>query len=734
MGTITQALRTATSGLLVNQRIMDTVAQNVSNVNTEGYSRKIVRLENQALNGTGSGVNISDIIRSVDEGLLKSLRIELGDLNALTVQTDYYSRTQDLFGSPEGNTSLSHMLENLSLAAESVLLTPERTLEKTQFIRDLEDVMNQLSAMSSSLQELRLQADQEISQHAGTMTDLVNDIDELNDQIIANGSVNRDTTDLRDQRDLKITQLSELIDIRYFYRTDGDVVIFTSSGSTLVDTVPPSITHSSAASVTPTTTHSEGDFSGFFIGDSSIAANDVTESIRGGKLKGLIDMRDDVLPNLQSQIDQLAANLRDTMNQVHNRGIAFPGGQEFVGTQKFIDPTTQTIKLDEANGADDVRIMLFNNDGSQASQTTLNTIMTNNGFSSRGSGNDWNIDDIASSLQSWLRNNGAASASVSVSANGGMSIAVNSSSLNLAFRDETSSTAGSTAGDAAISFDSDGDGNTDKTVSGFSNFFGLNDLLVDNLSDNIWESDVLAQTYTTAAGTLTFEDSNGAIGTLAIAAGTSLDSIVTSINNNGTLSAKITASVIKDGSGERLRISHANGSNLSITDGNGESLISDMGLDVADVRVASSLQVRDSILTSPGLLSVASAQWDSAEGVSGEYFISTGDVTIADQMATALSGNQSFKVAGGMPSTTVSFSNRAAAIIGTNADLSADNQSDITAQSLLTESLVFKQQSGSGVNLDEELANLIIFEQAFSAAARVITSINDMFDALERAI
>ena len=169
------------------------------------------------------------------------------------------------------------------------------------------------------------------------MNTIVNDIDQLNDDIISNSTVSRDTSDLRDQRDQKLTQLSELVDIRYFYRSDGDVVVFTSNGSTLVDTVPPEITHTAASAVTPTTTHAEGDFSGFFIGNSSVPANDQTTSFREGRVKGLIDMRDSVLPDLQSQLDQLGATLRDTLNQVHNRGVAFPGAQEYNGTRIFTE-------------------------------------------------------------------------------------------------------------------------------------------------------------------------------------------------------------------------------------------------------------------------------------------------------------------------------------------------------------------------------------------------------------
>lgn len=734
MGTITQALRTATSGLLVNQRVMDTIAQNVSNVNTAGYSRKIVTLENQALNGNGAGVKISEITRHVDEGLFKSLRLETSELSALTVQSDYWARMQDVFGAPGENTTLSHTLNALTEAIQSLVLTPERALEKTEVIRQAENVMQQLQDMSNAIQELRLQADQELAANASRINTLVNEVDQLNDDIIANGSVSRDTTDLRDQRDGKITELSELIDIRYFYRDDGDVVIFTSNGSTLVDTVPPTISHTAAAATSSTTTHAEGDFSGYYIGDPNIEANDVTTQLRGGEAKGLIDLRDVILPNMQSQLDELAAVMRDTMNQIHNAGATFPGGQDFNGSRTFVEPTTQTIKLDPTGSADDVALILFDANGNQSASTTLNTIMTNAGFSSRGSGGDWQIDDIATTMQSWLRGNGAANASVAVDSTGHFDIAVNSSTLNLAFRDQTATANGSTSANAEIAYDSNGDGFTDETVSGFSYFFGLNDLFVDNLADNIWESDVQTSSYVSSAGTLSFRTSAGLIDTLTVPASSSLQNIADAINNDLTLTQTFTAAVIPDGSGFRLRISHNDGSSFQITDGNGESVLSGAGINVADVRVASSLIVRSDIKTTPGLLATGAPQWNADLGSSGEYFMSVADETIAKSLADAMTTNQSFKTAGGLSTVQNTFAQRAASIVSTNSIYANNNERNITSQQALQESLVFKQQSDSGVNLDEEMANLIVFEQAYSAAARVITTINEMFDALERAL
>lgn len=733
MGTITLALRTAQSGLLANQQALDVTSRNISNVNTEGYSRKVVTFENAAIVGAGSGVNISEIRRTVDEGLLKSFRLENSELNNLSVQNTFWDRLQDLFGTPEANTSFSHTISDMTDAIESLVVSPNNALEHTEVVRRAQDVTEQLQQMSVSIQELRLQADQKLADIAIEINSLVNEIDTLNDDIIASGSVSRETSDLEDQRDLKVTRLSELIDIRYFSRSDGDLVIFTANGRTLVDTVPPAITHLSASAVTPTATHSEGNFGGFFIGSSENPANDATTDIRDGQAKGLIDIRDTVLPNLQSQIDELSARLRDVMNQVHNRGVSFPGAQEYNGSRNFTEPTTQLIKLDPTNSVDDVSIALFDSSGNQSKNTTLNTIMTGAGYSARGTGNDWHISDIAATMQSWLRNNGAADATVDTTS-GQFDIALNTTSLNLAFRDETATANGSTAADAEIAYDSNGDGNVDETISGFSNFLGLNDFFTDNLSDNIWESDVLSSTYTASASTLTFRDSSGSIGTLSITAGSSLDDIVTQVSNDATLSQNVTAALITDGSGVRIRFSHNSGSSMQITQAAGNTFLSDTGIDIADVRVAATLQVRADILTTPSKISVGAMQWDSTLGVSGEYLMSVADETVAEAMADTMNATTAFGVAGGMPNVSLSFAERASSIIATNAALASTHERNADAQLSLTESLELQFESERGVNLDEEMANLIVFEQAFAASARIITTIQRMFDALERVL
>ena len=603
-------------------------------------------------------------------------------------------------------------------------------------VRRAGDMVQTLQDMTTTVQELRLLADDEIGDAAVQITALAKEMGDFNDKIVRYSASGKDVTDLKDQRDASLDKLSKLIDTNYFQRSDGDVVVFTSAGRTLVDNVPATITHTAASSMTPATTHASGAIGGLFVG-TAITGNDITKDVTSGKLKGLIDLRDTILPNLQSQIDEMAAEIRDAFNIIHNRGTPFPGSQTMTGSRTFISPSTQTIKLDPTGSVDDVNISLFDGSGDQSATTTLNTIMQvdyggagtdDDAKASRGS---WTINEVAAHMQGWLRANGASTATVSA-ATGKMVITLNSTTLNLAFRDQTASANGSTAGDAEIAFDANADTVIDETVTGFSNFFGLNDFFVDTQTDTVYESDVMTSAFSATASTLTFRDSNGLIGTtVSIAAGDSLSTVATTIN---TAATGVTATVVPDGAGNRLRISHNSGSSMTVTQASGNTLLTTLGMKVADVGVSSAMKVRTDIASEPGLVSTAAVQWDANRGAAGEYLVSVGDDSIANKLADVFRNNNQFDTAGGLSSLNTSFEAYASAIVATNADLANENEADMNFQESLKDSLQLKSDSVRGVNLDEEMSNLILYEQAYSAAARIVTVIQNMFEALERVI
>jgi flagellar hook-associated protein 1 len=731
-GDLTLALRTAQSGLLANQMALGAVANNVANANTPGYSRQVVNLEQRVLAGNGAGVQLAALTRRIDEGLLKSFRVESGTLNAIAVQQSFFQRTQNLFGAPEDNNSLSHTLGRFTQAVESLAVAPQNALEQREMVRWADDVAIQFRQTSAAIQDLRLEADQRIGQAVSEINGLIEQVADLNGKIVRNGATAHSAADLEDQRDRALDRLSQLVDTQVFNRGDGSVVVFTGGGRVLVDSLARPLTHHAAAATTATMTHAGGTFSGIYSG-SVQSANDMTTEIRTGELKGLIELRDSILPNLQSTLNTLAGQVRDTVNAVHNRGVAFPGLQEMTGSRIFTDPANQRLSI-----TGDVAIVLFDGNGNAVAETHLSQLVADldaplaNLDAPPGPPLPPTIDALATALDGWLKANGGAASSVAIDSHGHLVINVADPARHLAFRDEV----GGAAGDVTIAWSADGDSKADASVRGFSSFFGLNDFFVGGQVDSVFESGVLGKAFRVSKDTtLTFGQAGGIATTAAIDAGMSLDQIVERINH--APGSGVTATLIPDGAGVRLRITANDARSMTITDGvtGGlpDTFLSDTGMLPADILAAATLAVRGDIKAQPSLVARGAVQ-ANGNGAGNQYFVSVGDDTAIHQLATTLGAVQAFAKAGGLGAVSATFSQYAAEIISENASRAEANASAATFQGTLVDSLKAKSDSVRGVNLDEEMSDLILFEQAYAAAARLIGVIQNMFEALESAV
>ncbi|WP_417841902.1 flagellar hook-associated protein FlgK [Terasakiella sp.] len=716
---ITHALHVAAGGLLATQSALGTVSDNVANANTVGYSRKIVNFETNVLAGVGAGVNIADVTRAVDEGLLKDVRDEKSELYAIKSQLTYYSRMQELFGAPGDNSSLAHTISELSSALEALSVTPERSLEQSEVIRWAENTAQQLQDMSSVIQDLRKQADDDIHQAVKEAENHLKEIADLNHKIVRNNVANNDVSALEDKRDLALNALSEIIDITYFPRSNGEYSVFTKGGRVLIDQEAVDLTHNLGASVSAVTTHEEGDFSGIYAG-TAVLANDITNDLQGGRLAGLVEMRDDVLPGLQSELDELAGALRDQINAVHNRGMAFPGSQSMQGSTAFIDSSAQQI----AFGSGDTRMAVMDGDGNQVGSVSLTTQLT----ADHGAG-PWTLDQVATTIDSWLDANAGGGTAQFV--DGKLQITMSDTTKYLSFRDETGTTAGSDRADATINFYGDGTKVTG-THQGFSDFFGLNDFYTEDLGQNIWDTGILSPTYAESGTTLTFYDNSGggltSLGSLSLSG--SLDDMATLVNN---ANIGVRATVISEGDGKRLRFTNVEGNNMEVVQESG-NFASNTGFGVSNVRTASSLKVRDDLTNTPGNISRGILRWDASLGTGGEYYVSAGDNKVASELAGTFNNAQSFDGAGGLSQVSETFHQYTSSILALNSSKAANNELDVEIQESLVNSLQNRSDSQKGVNLDEELSQLILYEQAYSAAARVISVIQGMFETLENAV
>lgn len=898
------ALNSAVSGLLTAQRGLDIISHNVSNVNTVGFTRKVLAQESRVLAGYGAGVQVGEITRNIEEGLLRDLRSEGGSEAEYQVVNDFYQRMQDMFGKVGDESSISHVINQLAQDFEVMAQQVSKPTIQQQAVQSALDVTTLLAKMTEQIQSLRLQADRGIEDAVSRVNDLLSQVESLNDKIVFNSATGLDSVDLEDKRDTAITELSKYLDVHYFLRADNSMMLFTGAGKTLLDSNARDLIHSAATDVRPEMTLAGDSFDGV-----SLDNVDVSTTLMRGKLKALIDLRDGILPDLQGELDELSRQMMEQVNLIHNRGTNQPAmTASMTGTRIFLPSGSQQITFDEG----DTAVGLFNSSGDQTASTTVSKIMIAAGYTPYG---PWTVANIATEMEDWLQANGASAATVALDSEGKLAVDLNSTTLSLALRDQRAdvqqskvySGSGSALGltgtltfynsggslgsvavsstdtlsdiaaninaaafanvratiqqdelgyrlnieelsggsltitdtsalgiagaaqDATIDFNSDASGVIDETVAGFSNFFGLNDFYVTQHEDGILDSKILAAgfsapagggtleirdiygrigsavsissgaslsqiasainsampsgtqygsqvlsaTYTVPAGgggNLTFvHPSGGSFGAVAIAAGDSLATIAAALNGLTAGSATLSASVVADAGGSRLLVTSSDGSNLVFTnssaltvaqrgtvtaqvvpEGSGYRLriVHDIGREISAsqtspvsstsvidalslksgaVRTASDITVRDDIVSQPEKVARGSMQYDTD---TGRYYLSDGDNTTALQISKVLAQKTSIRSSGSLPSGSYSFQEFAAAIVSQNAIEADHAASQYETQKSLKEALDFKNSGISGVNLDEELSDLIVFQQAYAAAAKVISTTSQLFDVL----
>ena len=718
------ALTSAISGLQTAQSGLDIISNNISNVNTEGYTRKQFQPQSIVLAGMGAGVSIGDIVNKVDQNLLRDLRTQKSTMGLLSTSNSYYRRVQDTFGTTQSNSSISNQINRMQTDFTTLTAAPETVTQQLAAVQAGVATARQLADMSRTVQTLRMNADIEIGQAVQNIASQLSTIASLNDTIAFNSSTSRQTEDLEDKRDTALNKLAENIDIRYFKNANGSLTVFTSDGTTLVDSSPVAVSHVALTQVGPSTSYAGGDFNGIFAG-----VRDITNSIRGGKIKGLIEMRDSTLPDMQAQLDELSRGLKEQVNQVHNRGTSYPNiVNNITGSRIFTDPATQAVSF---SGAEPV-VMLYNLQGEEIASSRL--------FDTAGINftNGATLDTLASDIQTWVQAQDPqlVNATVSFTADGQMAINLGTDVVGIAFRDEESAIKGSKQKDVTAQLDLNGDTTYDKTFKGFSNLFGLNDYFTTAPNLSQWDSAFKPANYTLgipAATTLQFADSTSmglapnTISTITINPADSLEVIRDRINSDPLLQNRISADIIPEGSGKRLRIQHEEGEHLIITELGGTTGMDALGLNWTASGYAQAMQVNQVLVDDSSRIARGDIQLDP---LTGEYLLANGDNSVIAQLATLMSGPGLFQAAGSLSGTSVTFSDYGAAIISRSSTAASAADTNLKLQTDMHEALELKQSETSGVNLDEEMAQLMVYQQSYAASAKVISTTQQLFEIL----
>jgi flagellar hook-associated protein 1 FlgK len=682
-------LGTAVSGLSAAQAGLRAVSNNIANVGVAGYAREKVNLSTSVVGGQVSGVVVGEPTRVADRFLEATVYNRSGDYGRAQVTSSYLDRLQSLLGQPGASSGLSARLDQVTASAVAMTGSLASTQTVAQFTSDVQDAISSMQQMDTDVSQLRSNVESEVGYSVDKINTLLQRIYDLNGTVAQATGLGRSAGGAADQRMSAIEELSGLMQITVRDQPDGRVTIESANGQVLLDKRLRQLSYATTgAGSQPTYPPIEIRFAN----PDAATGDQIDSAAIGGKLGGLLDLRDRALPAFQEQLGQLFTGLSSALNSVSNASSTVP------------PPTSLTGRNSGMVGSDRLG---FTGAATFAVTKADGTLVASTKVDFDALGPTATIDDMVNAINAGLGGAGTASF-----VNGTLSISA-------------------TGAGNGVAIGQDATAPSNRAGQGVSQFFGLNDLVRSDSSALVPSGFAASDAHGFRAGEtaqIVLRDSSGralTTYTLSPTPGGTFGDIVNDLNgsplsNFGTFSL--------DDSG-RLRFqptANVAGATLSIPSdstnrlGTGRSLSQLMNLTGASSGLGMA-QVRSEILADPSKLGLAQLQNVAVGSKALGAGDNSGATAFVNKLGSAIDLGKDGK------STVEAFASNLMGKIGLNANQAQGQLADASAR---RDDAVNRRDSFAGVNIDEELSQMVVLQNSYSAAARVITTANDMYDTL----
>jgi flagellar hook-associated protein 1 FlgK len=333
------------------------VSKNIANSSNGDYVRRL------AMMGVDSeGQYYVKIQRAQDDALFKQTISSISQSSAQSRLLDGLQTIQSVFGGNEYPSSPSTYLATFRSSLQTYAASPGNITIASSTVADAKDLANSISTSATAVQEVRADADKEMLEHVGTLNELLSKFETINNQIVGALATGADASDALDQRDKLLKSMAEIVGISTVTRSNMDTVIYSADGTVLFETIPRKVTFTPTSNYDATVTGNP-----ILVDGIAIKAGTGGNTSAEGTLASLLQLRDELAPKIQSQLDEMARGLV-TMFQENGA----PGLFVWSGTTV---PAAGTITAGIASS-------LAVNPAAEADPTTLRDGTVNGGASS----------------------------------------------------------------------------------------------------------------------------------------------------------------------------------------------------------------------------------------------------------------------------------------------------------------------------------------------------------------
>ena len=339
-------LNAGRGSLLAQQKALEVTGHNIANVNTPGYSRQIVNLAaNEPIQWgsglVGTGVKATEAARIYDRFLGLQINNENQHLGRWEAKKGTLERVEIIFDESSGY-GLNQAMSEFWNAWQDLANNPSGNVERVTLLAKSETMANTFNNMYSSLEQIQKDVDVSIGGSVEDINLLTRQIADLNRKIVDVEVAGQSSNDYRDSRDLLLKELSSMIDINTFEKSDGSVTVAIKGGKPLVD--------GSYSWDLSTETNVQGFKDIVWVDDDGNTTN-VTDDISGGKLRGWIEARDVSVPEYLRRLDNLAEKIISEVNALHSSGFGLDGstGNDFFIGTSASDMDMNQLVVDDVN-------------------------------------------------------------------------------------------------------------------------------------------------------------------------------------------------------------------------------------------------------------------------------------------------------------------------------------------------------------------------------------------------
>ncbi|MFO8042558.1 MAG: flagellar hook-associated protein FlgK [Alkalispirochaeta sp.] len=316
-------------GILAHQQALQTTGHNLTNASTEGYSRQRVQLQAtlplyrpqlnrpERAGQVGQGVEVARIERVRDELLDGRIITASGDQSYWETRDRYILQMEQVYNEV-GDSSVRNLMDRFWDGWQELSLHPEQRASREAVLQRGGALVEGIQLRFKNLDRIRDMVEQEIRGNVEQANSLIRDIADVNREITNVKAAGDQPNDLMDRRDLLVDRLAEHMDITVDDRDPDEFSVYTAGYHIVQGRI-----------ARPFDVEANQQNEGF--SDVTWEHNGERVQFRGGNLGALLELRDEDLRTEIQELDTMAVNVMDLVNEVHRDGYGINGrtGEDF---------------------------------------------------------------------------------------------------------------------------------------------------------------------------------------------------------------------------------------------------------------------------------------------------------------------------------------------------------------------------------------------------------------------